>query len=700
MWRKRLRFALAVFGLALIGVVAYTVRPREERAAAPPLQRLDPKATVETHGGTAIQLKGTQQDLLVEFEKQVTYEDGQTWLTGVKINVDNRGGRNFVVTGDKAQIGKNRSSFDVAGHVKLQASDGLVAHSDKASYTETEKLVRAPGPVTFSSGRMSGTGVGFTFDEQRNTLWLLDQAKVDFAADGEAQPMNVTAGAAGFARTDRYMRFERGVHLVREGQVIDATEAMVYLFPDRDEPDRIELRGNAKVTGGAGMGSLRSMVAHDLNLDYREDGRTLQQATLAGQAAIQLAAEDGSAGQRVAGEFMDMLLAPDGSLSSLTSRDAVVVTLPATRDTPARTIRSTALSAKGAEGQGLTAMSFDEGVEYREAATKKHGTRSARARTLEAKLAPGSGALQEATFNGGFRFDDGPMHATSDKAVYQIAEGRLKLQPVPQGKPAAPQIADDTVTIDAESIDVTLSPRKMVASGNVKSLLQPTKKGAAASTANRPGLLGDSDPVNVLADALTYEEESRKGVYTGKAQLFQGDTTIRGAAITLDESKGDLSATGAVFTSLVIVDATAPAGSKPTSTIVQAGSFVYSDQTRQAVYETQVHMNGAQGDLRAGKIALFLDKEQNSLQRLEANGLVSATVDKRLTTGASLNYVAADEKYIMQGAPVKMIDADCQETTGKTLTFFKSSARVIVDGNEEVRTQTKGGGKCPQTPPD
>ena len=46
-----------------------------------------------------------------------------------------------------------------------------------------------------------------------------------------------------------------------------------------------------------------------------------------------------------------------------------------------------------------------------------------------------------------------------------------------------------------------------------------------------------------------------------------------------------------------------------------------------------------------------------------------------------------------------MIDAECQETNGKTLTFWKASDRVVVDGNNEVRTQTKGGGKCPATPP-
>jgi hypothetical protein len=42
-----------------------------------------------------------------------------------------------------------------------------------------------------------------------------------------------------------------------------------------------------------------------------------------------------------------------------------------------------------------------------------------------------------------------------------------------------------------------------------------------------------------------------------------------------------------------------------------------------------------------------------------------------------------------------MVDADCSETSGKTLTFWKGSDRVQVDGNNEVRTQTKGGGKCP-----
>ena len=693
-WQKRARLALAVVAIAVVGVVAYTIRPREARVAPPTIERLDPKATVETRGGDVIQLKGERQDLRVEFEGQVTYQDGQTKLLGVKVSVDNRGGRNFTIAGKEARIGANQSSFEITGDVVLEASDGLKANSQSATYTEAEKIVRAQGPVTFTRGRMSGSGVGFTYDEQRNTLWLLDRAVVTVAPDAGQGGMDATAGAFGFARNDRYMRFERTMHMVRDGQVIDANEATVHLFADRDEPDLMELRGDARISGGAGLGALRALSARDINLDYRDDGRTLQQATLAGRADVQLAGPGSAAGQRLIGDWMDVSLAEDGSVKNLASRDNVQVTLPATRDTAARTIRSTALTASGGTG-GLSAMQFQEGVEYREAASKAQGARTARARALDAQLTPATGALEEARFTGGFSFDDGPMHAESGEAVYRIAAGRLALASKAGERP--PFVADSSIRIDAHAIDVTLSPRKMEAKGKVTTLLQPSAKAGAAK---RPALLGDKEPVNVVADALVYDEQARRGVYTGQARLFQGDTVIQADTLTLDESKGDLTASGKVVTTLVIAGNATPAGAKPKSTIVRAGTFTYGDEDRKAVYGTLAQMNGEQADLNADTITLSLTPGENRLARLDASGAVKATVDKRVVTGTRLAYEPEGDKYVVNGAPVTMIDADCQQTTGKTLTFFKGSDRVLVDGNEEIRTQTKGGGTCPQVPPE
>ena len=688
--------ALAVVAISVIGVVGYTLRPREARVAPPPIERLDPKATIETRGGDVIQLKGSRQDARIEFESQATYDTGETRLMGVKVTVDNRAGRSYTITGKEARVGKDQASYDIKGDVKLETSDGLTAFSEQATYTDAEKIVRAPGPVRFKRGRTSGTGVGFTFDEQRDTLWLLDQAVVTVEPDGTSGRMDVTAGAFGFARRDRYMRFERTMHMVREGQIIDANEAVVHLFADRDEPDLIELRGDSRVTG-AGMGALQSMSSRDMNLDYGDDGRTLQQATLAGQSALQLAGKGGVAGQSLSGEFLDITLAPDGSVSNLSSRENVTVTLPATRDTAARTIKSNVLTATGG-AQGLSVMKFTDGVNYTEAATRTQGARVARARTLDAALDPAAGTLKEATFTGAFNFTDGALTATSNLARYQIAAGTLALSGT-EGA-AVPRIQDESLIIDANAIDVTLNPRKMAATGKVSSTLKPPKQATASTPAGkRPGLLGDKEPVQIIADSLSYDEVLRRGEYKGQAVLLQGQTQIKADTLIIDESKGDLSAVGKVITTLALVRKDAAPGTPSPSTIGRGGSFTYTDQTRRAVYLTAATLDGENGNLRGEKIEIVLAPEENSLSRLDATEKVTAIVDKRTVTGARLQYVPADEKYVVTGAPVTMVDADCQEMSGKTLTFFKASDKVQVDGNDEVRTQTKGGGKCAAAPP-
>jgi LPS export ABC transporter protein LptC/lipopolysaccharide transport protein LptA len=694
-WQKRARIVVAAIAIGVIGIVAYTMRPREVAAPAERPPSLGPDIKIETKNGTVVQWKGEKKNVRIEFDRQTTNQDNETTLHGVKIFVDNREGRSYTVTGREAFLGQQNSSYDVRGDVKLETDDGLVANGQQATYVDVEKIVRVPGAVTFKRGRMSGSGIGFTYDEQRDTMWILDKADIKFAADRKAGAMAFTAGAFGYARRDHYMRLEKTLHIDREGQQIDATESTVTLFADRDEPDYLELRGGSKITGGPGDKALKVMSATDINIDYADDGRTMKNATLAGNAAVELAPQQGTTGQKLSGNFMDLGLEPDGSLRSLSARDNVTAALPATKDAPARTIRSTALTADG-NTQGLNRMSFTEGVEYREAATKTQGLRVAKAKSLEARLDPAAGTLLTARFIGNFDFTDGPMRAFSNDASYDLTAGTLALT----GKEITPEIRDESLTLLAETIDVTLDPRKMIAKGNVRSTLLPLKKptGKEAAT-RRPALLGDKEPVNILSAALNYDEANKKAEYAGQTRLFQGATSINADKLTLDEAKGDLTATGKVVTNLQITNKQAEAGSKSKPTIGRAESFTYADDTRKATYTTNAQFDGDQGHLSAAKLELLLAKAENSLENMEANGAVTANVDKRTVTGTRLIYSPSDDKYVVSGAPVKMIDADCQETSGKTLTFWKTSDRVLVDGNNEVRTLTKGGGKCPATTP-
>jgi len=688
---------LAILAVAVIGAVAYTLRPRETPAPPAKVERSDPTAVIEVQGGDAVQLKGKDQDLRVESRLQTINRDGETSLHDVKIVVNNRAGRNYVVTGKQAFVGKENTSFDVRGDVKLETDDGLVATSQHATYAESERMVRIPGDVRFSQGRMTGSGIGFSFDEQRDVMWILDKADVTFAAEKDLEAMAFTAGTFGYARRDRYMRFEKTMHMERDAQLIDADSALVRLFPDRDESDYVELRGGASVSGtGTGASSaLKVMSARDINLDYADDGRTLQNVTLAGKSDIQVAGQGSSGSTRMIGDYMDIGLEPDGSVRHLSARDGVVVTLPATKTAAARTIRSNALSASG-DAQGLRRMSFTEGVEYREPGAKGQAGRTVRSRTLEAGLDAAAGTLQTARFAGNVDFRDSPLHATSAEARYEVEAGKLALF----GQTPPPHIESDTVTIDAVTIDVTLNPRTMIAKGNVRSTLLPPKKPAPGTAeTKRPGLLTDKDPVNIISDSLIYDEAARKAEYLGKAKLLQGQTTIHANALTLDESKGDLTANGKVVTNLVIADTQEKPDTKIAPTVARAETFTYSDQTRMATYTTTAQLDGEQGNLTAGKLELMLAKDENRLERMVATGMVKAVVDRRTVTGTRLSYSPSDDKYEVVGVPVTMINVDCQETSGKTLTFWKASDRVQVDGNDAVRTQTKGGGKCVAVPP-
>jgi len=210
-------------------------------------------------------------------------------------------------------------------------------------------MTRIPGAVEFKKGRMSGSGVGATYDQQRNVLWLLDQAKVDVAADpkGGSGAIHVTSKSAGMARADHYMKFLGGAHMDGEGHVIDADESTAYLTPDDERVTRMELRGNSRIVGKPGGSGPQDMRAKDIDLAYAENGRTLQSAHLVENASIQLPGEKGKAARRISGKGIDVALAPDGNtVTNLTANEGVQVDLPPDGDLPSRRIRSAAVFSR------------------------------------------------------------------------------------------------------------------------------------------------------------------------------------------------------------------------------------------------------------------------------------------------------------------------------------------------------------------
>jgi len=702
-WQRRLRLGLGVFIVALTVIIVASLRKPPPRPDTSPLPRKsDPTAVLESTSGGSVRALGGRKDLVVEhYDRLVQYADGRTNLTGVRFKVLQRGGRDFAITARNADVTGQAPNVDVAlkGEVIIAASDGLTLRTEEASYVNADGLVRAPGAVAFSRGRMSGNAVGMTYDKTRDFLSLLDKVAIHYDPDGKGEGgADIHSGAAGLARRDKYMRFERSLKIVREGQVIEAEGGVAYFTEDDQRVQLLELRGASRVTGTPKAdGGLKAMNARDMNLTYAPDGRTLQRATLSGEGVIDLAGSAGGAGRRLSGQFIDLGFAPDGAtLISLMAREKVQLELFADSTAPARTIKSGALQATGAPATGLTEANFSESVDFREAPPAPATPRVAVSSTLGLTMKNGFGSVETARFGGGVRFGQGTMTALAREARYMIAAGTLSLSGNDEKTGRAPQVLDDQATIDAKHIEILLDSNKVTAADSVKTETRQAP-GGGAQTGDKvqghvPGLLKPDKPVYATADNLAYDSPASLAHYTGHAQLWQGETTIKADTIVVDDQKGDLSAAGSVVSRMLLDQVNDKTQAKePVRSIATAKTMVYEDKSRRATYTGDAHLNGPEGDLAANRIELFLKEGGSEMERLEAYTAVNLkTPDGRKATGNRLTYLTATEQYDVVGAPVVLED-ESGETTGNSLTFFRSADRIIVDGKEQKRTVLKRG---------
>lgn len=696
-WQRRARLAIALFAVAFAAVVVLAFRHRP--AAAPPVSPpgADANAVVISTGGDVARYTGTRKDVSVEYDRQLTYADGSTKLVGVRVVTVDRGAgrRSFRVEAKEGRIGQNQSTLTMTGDVRLTASDGLVATTEHATYADSDATVRATGPVSFARGRLSGGGLGMTYDKNRDVLTIERQAVVHMAPDvAGAGGTAIAAAAAAVARRDKLLRFDGGVRVERGRQIIDAGQAIAHLSQDGKRIEAVELHGGGRIagTGGAG-GALRNLSGQDMTLQYAGDGQTLQHATITGGAVMELAGPAGTAGRRIEARTIDVTFAPDGTTPvALSGREDVGLTFPGEAGGAMRTVRAAALDARGEPRRGLTHARLTGDVKYREAGGATDS--AANSGALDVRLAPGFGALQEAQFTGGVRFEESTITATAASGRYRIAEGTLELTS-PENSGSPPHVASDQIVVDASHIDVTLAGPTLEAAGSVKSVLRPPADAAKKDGRRVPAMLKRDQPVNVVAAKLSYDGAASRATYTGAAQLWQGETSVRADTIVLDGTTGDLRGSGSVATGIVLEQTDPKTKARErTRSLATAGSLVYEDGPRRATYTTGAHVTGPQGDLTAARVELYLTPSGDELDRAEAYEKVAIHESSRTVTGDRLTYFGADQRYVVTGAPVRIVDECERETIGKTLTFFRATDTILVDGNQQIRTQTKGGGKC------
>lgn len=709
-WQKRARLFVLIVAVGVIAVVFSTTRRREAPPPATPVERGDLAATIESQGAFLVQIKGEKETVRIEAEKQYSYPDGSIRLINAKVT-SVRQGETFIATSAEARVGENQTNLDMKGNVVITSNNGLEARGDSATYSQSEGIMRGPGPVTFKRGRMSGSGVDFTYDETRDILGLSDQTHVILAPEKKGGAVtDITSGSSVLARTDKFMSFERAVHIVRGTQVIDGDSALGEFTENQEHLTSLELTGNARIeTPNPKPGELKLMSGDVINLTYYENTDVLQSATVTGGAALRIAAQKGSVESVLHADNIEIGMAPDGAtLTSLNARDHVIFDLSTVSGQPAKKVVSNSLVASGEAGKGLTVASFTEGVEYSETGASPPVKRTVTSRTLDTSLKGGLGQIQDATFIGSARFRDwtGSMQAAGSTMRYNMDTGQVALTGA-AGEPV-PRVVNDQIQVDATNIDMNVEGSKMYAYGEsrrVQSIMFPAKPGAKGA-ARTPGLMKQDQPVQGVSSKLNYTGGENGTIeLTGTVMLVQGEkseTQIKGEKIVIDGKTGNLVAQGSVISQMVVQDLNSTTKERETTRSTGYGQQMqYDDATRKVTYTTKAHVVGPQGDLTGETIVLTLGENGQDIDRLEASGDARMQEVDRITHGDTLTYDAAKEEYVVVGKG-KLVrtfrrtpEGECRRHEGSVLTFKRGTDTLQIEGGTQTRAQTAADTACP-----
>ena len=745
-WQQIARLAIAAFVIVFAGVVVFIMR---QRSTLPPPSTAavptDENTVVASSGAIEynaydqgrlrFSLKGTDHKVL---------RDGRTEISAVSVTVPNRENEMVTITADKAVVQAPQDkvnelkSATFTGNVKLVNDKGVNVSAGEASYEESTGVVTIPGPVKFGRGRMSGSGLGATYDKNRDVLWILDKAHITVAPDaagGGAAEAN--AGTIGMARSQNYIKMVKSASIAGDGRTASGDEITAWLNEGGETLKSLEIRGNSRITGTGP--NAQNMTARDIDLGYAPDGRTLQRAHLVDHSVVELPGAAGAPGRRISAVTIDLGMAPDGAtLTVLNATENVEVNLPPAGDGPAQRIRAKALAASGPPEAGLQNATFTGGVEHRETRAAR-GSLSAIDRTATGDrmiltTKPGLGDVEQADFRGHFRMEDHadssrdagqrrssagspdakqgtagtearPVTAEAPRAIYHLNKDLIELSPEGGDPGPTPFVNDGRMRVSARNIRISPSTQKLSADTNVQSTMQPQKRtettsggrGKDAGQGHLPAMLKQDKPVTVVANRLEYDGKS-EATYTGKARLWQEQSKIDAETIILNDTTGNLTARTNVRSTMPLED-TDPKTKQKTivESVAESDTLVYDDNKRVAVYtgtaEKQAHVKGAYGDVTANRIDVFLSQDGGRLEKAIAVEKVVVVDGARRAFGERLVYTASDETYEMTGSPVEAFEQEtpnsCKVTQGQTLTFKRAVGSIQAKTGDLLRAVTK-----------
>jgi lipopolysaccharide export system protein LptA len=703
-WQKPLRWGVAIAGLGFAALLVSRYQRRAPVPVAPVPPKMQAGASFQSSmapGGRQVRYKGETEVGSWSYEKLVEFADGRRVIEKPRWDGD-RAGKPYVVTADRAELEPGASgpgtngipeATHLIGNVIMREQDGMEVRTEDAIYRVSVETLEVPGPVTFSDRRLSGNGIGATYDRNAQLLMLKDQAGIAIAPDEIGQgKLEAHAKTITVNRLVHNALLEGGATIARDRENISAVTADMHLTEDNQGVQMMELRQQSAIVPVGGVSKTPEMHGDDITLEFLPDGRTIKRAQLLRNAALILSGDTGR--KQIGSDTIDVQLGSDGqTVTGLNGTGGVTVTLPASGETPKRTIiaRELTASGDGNEKHGLTSAVFKappppstERLSFEEVkpASRSQAATKRKVRAVQLTLVLNGGDLsniKEARFHTRTGFENGDTSGDADDLIYEAASSRLEMRTIAGGKKAS--VTSGRILFIAQTIKMDLDKTIIDAVGEATTQTSPDEKPSSK------GIFDESKVVFGNADSLRFEDATHVAVYTGKAKIGQKDGShISGDKITLNTETGDLLATGKVETVFAIAN---PESGSKVAPVATAAKFVYTASKHLATYTgseaERVQFDSTEGNVRAVTIELWLSNDDKELQRMvaeapTAKNLMQARItEDRTAIGDRMDHVMKAGTFELKGNPARVIQRTvengveaCTATIGKGMTFNKA----------------------------
>jgi lipopolysaccharide export system protein LptA len=314
-------------------------------------------------------------------------------------------------------------------------------------------------------------------------------------------------------------------------------------------------------------------------------------------------------------------------------------------------------------------------------------------RKLEASFDPKTSRMASMQQTGDFAYEEGDRKARAAKATMDADQNVILLE-------AGARVSDATGSTVGDRIRLDQRTGDFLADGNVTSSRLPDKD----QKKNSEMLSGD-DPLQATARKMESRNRNHQIHYEGAVNMWQGANRIQADVVDvdrdLDPQKRTLVADGHVVTNLweepkddKNQDGKKKPAAAPVLTEVHAGHMVYTEASRLTHYTGGVQLKRPGLQVKSQELRAFLGEAgaDSRLEKAFAEGAVeifSTGKDRTRTgTGEHAEYYTADQKVILRGPRVRMVEKifinpQPNTTEGKEAVYFANDDRLLMTGEPD-----------------